>query len=97
MPEKITREDVLHVARLARLEMSEADVATFSNQIATVLDYVLMMNRLDTGGVPPTSHAISLTNAFREDEPAGHLPREAALENAPGRDEEAFIVPKIVG
>ncbi|GBC62877.1 Asp-tRNA(Asn)/Glu-tRNA(Gln) amidotransferase Gat CAB subunit C [Desulfonema ishimotonii] len=94
---KITRDEVLHVANLARLEMDDASVDRFSEQISTILEYMDTLNQVDTEGIRPTSHAIALTNAFREDEPTGHLDREAALANAPEKEDGTFIVPKIVG
>jgi aspartyl-tRNA(Asn)/glutamyl-tRNA(Gln) amidotransferase subunit C len=93
----ITKEDIVHVADLARLEVSESDIETFVEQLGEVLEYVNTLNRVDTEGVPPTSHAISLTNAFREDTACGHLDREEALRNAPETEDGSFLVPKIVG
>lgn len=94
---KITKEEILHVAHLARLELDEAAIARFADQIGTVLAYVDQLQRVDTTGVPPTSHAISLTNAFREDEQHEHLDPEAVLANAPEREDGSFVVPKVVG
>jgi aspartyl-tRNA(Asn)/glutamyl-tRNA(Gln) amidotransferase subunit C len=94
---KISKEDVIHVAHLARLELDEAAVEKFSHQIGTILDYVDTLNRLDTTGVSPTSHAIFLTNAFREDEIKPHLDLELALSNAPEKNEGTFSVPRIIG
>lgn len=94
---KITREEVIHVAGLARLELDEDDIGTFSRQIGTILEYFDTLNQVDTIGVKPTSHAISLTNAFREDEIKEHLDREKALANAPDREDGYFLVPKVIG
>ena len=94
---KITREDIVYVANLARLEIDEATIDTFAGQIGKILEYVDTLNRVDTQGVPPTSHAIFLTNAFREDIEAEHLDRESVLRNAPEKADESFLVPKIVG
>ena len=94
---KITREEVLYVADLARLDLDETSIETFAEQIANILEYVDMLNQVDTQGITPTSHAISLTNAFREDEEKGHLERDRALANAPERENGNFIVPKVVG
>ena len=94
---KISKEDVIHVAHLARLELDEAAVEKFSHQIGTILDYVDTLNRLDTTGVSPTSHAIFLTNAFREDEIKKHLDLELALFNAPEKNEGTFSVPRVIG
>ncbi len=93
---KITKEEVLYVANLARLEMNDESIDKFVRQIGTILEYVDTLNRVDTEGVPPTSHAIFLTNAFREDEIKEHLDREAALANAPEKEDENFVVPKVI-
>lgn len=93
---KISKQDVIHVANLARLELDEAAVDKFSHQIGTILDYVDTLNRLDTTGVSPTSHAIFLTNAFREDEVRKHLDLELALFNAPEKDDGTFLVPRVI-
>ncbi len=94
---KISKEDVIHVAHLARLELDEAAVDKFSNQLGTILDYVDTLNRLDTTGVQPTSHAIFLTNAFREDEIRPHLDLDLALSNAPEKEDGTFSVPRVIG
>lgn len=93
---KITNDEVLYVADLARLDLDEASIETFAGQIATILEYVDKLNEVDTAGVRPTSHAISLTNAFREDEQNEHLDRDEALSNAPQKEEGNFVVPKII-
>ena len=94
---KITKDEVLYVADLARLDLDEDSIDKFAGQIANILDYVDKLNEVDTEGVRPTSHAISLTNAFREDEQKEHLDRDDALSNAPAKEEGNFIVPKVVG
>ncbi len=94
---KITKEEVLHVADLARLDLDAASIEKFAGQIGDILEYVAKLNEIDTEGIQPTSHAISLTNAFREDEPGQSLEPEQALANAPEREEGNFVVPKVVG
>lgn len=94
---KISKEDVIHVANLARLELDDVAVEKFSHQIGPILDYVDTLNRLDTTGVRSTSHAIFLTNAFREDEVRKHLGQELALANAPEKDDCTFWVPRVIG
>lgn len=94
---KISKDEVLHVARLARLDIHDADIDRFAGQIGTILDYVDTLKQVDTAGVAATSHAISLTNAFREDEEKPHLPQDASLANAPEKDDGAFVVPKVIG
>ena len=93
---KITKDQVLYVADLARLDLDDASIDKFAGQIGTILDYVDKLNEVDTEGIRPTSHAISLTNAFREDEPNEHLERDQALSNAPEIEDGSFIVPKII-
>jgi aspartyl-tRNA(Asn)/glutamyl-tRNA(Gln) amidotransferase subunit C len=94
---KISKEELLHVTQLARLELDEKAIETFTDQIGTILTYVDQLKSVDTKDVRPTSHAIALTNAFREDKLKDHLDTEAALANAPEKDDGSFIVPKVVG
>ena len=94
---KITKEEVLYVARLARLDLDADSIDKFAGQIDEILGYIEKLNQVDTEGIIPTSHAISLTNAFREDEQRQHLDRERALANAPESEEGQFVVPKVVG
>jgi aspartyl-tRNA(Asn)/glutamyl-tRNA(Gln) amidotransferase subunit C len=93
---KITKAEVQHVAKLARLDVKAEDIERFADQIGTVLEYVDTLKEVDTEDVPATSHAITLTNAFREDEVQGQLDQEAALGNAPEKDDGAFVVPKVI-
>ena len=94
---KITREEVIHVANLARLDVDEALIDKFAKQIGMILEYIDSLNRVDTEGVTPTSHAISLTNAFREDDVKEDFDKDSALANAPEKEDGNFIVPKIIG
>lgn len=93
---KITKEDVVHVANLARLELSEESIDKFAGQIGDILDHVDSLKRVDTEGVPATSHAISLTNAFREDVMVEPADRDRCMANAPESEEGSFVVPKII-
>lgn len=93
---KISPEQVRHVAKLARLELDPGHADTLSRQLADILGYIDKLNEVDTTGVAATSHAIALTNAFRQDQPHSHLPREQALDNAPQQDEGCFVVPKVI-
>ncbi len=92
----ITREEVEHVAGLAKLNLSEEELATMTKQLDTILSYVSKLDELDTTKVAPTTHAFSINNAFREDEVQESLPRDKALANGPKVNEEAFVVPKII-
>ena len=89
----ITRQDVLHVARLARLELSDAEVERFREQLSAILDAVSKVQELDLADVPPTSHPLDVVNVWRDDEPRPSLPVEEALANAPDRDGSLFRVP----
>ena len=94
---KITKEQVLYVAHLARLDLDEESIEKFAGQIDEILGYIEKLNQVDTQNIKPTSHAIFLTNAFREDQERGHIERELALANAPEKEDGSFIVPKVVG
>ena len=89
----IDREQVLHVARLARLELSEEEVGRMSSELSRVLEHVEKIAGLDLDGVPPTSHVVPMTNALRADEPRPSLEREVALAAAPAVRDDGFEVP----
>jgi aspartyl-tRNA(Asn)/glutamyl-tRNA(Gln) amidotransferase subunit C len=93
---KITREQVENVAVLARLELTEAETALFTGQMDAILAYVEKLNKLDTTGIVPTSHAVPMENAFRPDEVRPSIGTESALANAPERVEDFFSVPKVI-
>jgi aspartyl-tRNA(Asn)/glutamyl-tRNA(Gln) amidotransferase subunit C len=93
---KITRVEVEHVARLARLELSEPELDTFTVQMDSILAYVEKLNALDTEGIIPTSHAVPMENAFRPDLPSPSIGVEAAMANAPNHAESFFRVPKVI-
>ena len=93
---KISTPEVAHVADLARLELSQDALSKYAGQLAGVLDYVDKLNEVDTTGVAPTSHAIAMTNAFREDRVGEHMDRDLVLANAPQSEDGAFVVPKVI-
>ena len=93
---KISLEEVQYVARLARLELADDEAQEMAGQLDRILTYVDKLNELDTAAVAPTTHAIAIVNAFREDEPAASLPREEALANGPAQNGVAFVVPKVI-
>lgn len=93
---KISHDEVVHVANLARLEIDEKSLGKFAQDVGTVLEYMDILNNIDTKGVEPTYHANSLTNAFRDDIKTGHAVRNDVFLNAPEKDNGAFVVPKIV-
>ncbi len=88
--------DIEKVARLARIELSDEEKKTFANQLEQILGYMEQLNRLETTGVPPTSHAIPLVNVFREDEVRASTPRENILKPSPSQEEGHFKVPRII-
>lgn len=88
--------NVEHVARLARLALSDAEIDTMRGQLDGILAYIETLNALDTADVEPTSHAVPLVNVMRDDEPRPCLPRDEALQNAPDRAGEMFRVPRII-
>lgn len=89
----IDREQVLHVARLARLHLDDEEVARMSEELSNVLGHIERISELDLDGVPPTSHVIEVGNALRPDEVTPSLPREVALEAAPAVADGGFKVP----
>ena len=89
----ITREDVLHVAALGQLELSEQEIARLTEQLGDILEAVGKVWELDLSDVPPTSHPLSVVNVFRPDEPRPSLPLEDVFANAPERDGDHFRVP----
>lgn len=92
----ITREEVQHVARLARLSLPEAEADRLREQLTAILDYVKQLDRLDTRDVLPTSHAVATGTPFREDAVRPFGDREAILANAPDRLNDCFRVPRII-
>ncbi len=90
----LSREQVLHVARLARLELSEEEVERFRGELSNVLGHIETINELgDMDDVAPTSHVVEVENALRADEPRPSLPKEAALASAPDAADGGFRVP----
>ncbi len=92
----LTREEVLHVAELARLSLGPEEIELFTRQLNDILAYVEKLQELDTAGVTPLAHVIPVCNAFREDEVREGLPLEEALANAPAREEGSFLVPRVI-
>jgi len=93
---QITPEEITKVAHLARLELSSVEVAHMAEQVGAILSYIDKLNELDTAGVRPTTHALAISNAFRDDELIPSLPQAEALKNGPKQNGEAFVVPKII-
>jgi aspartyl-tRNA(Asn)/glutamyl-tRNA(Gln) amidotransferase subunit C len=89
----ITREEVVHVARLARLELADDEVARFQEQLSAILEAVSKVSELDLSDVPPTAHPLDVANAWAEDVPHECLPLDEVFANAPDRDGDLFRVP----
>ncbi len=92
----VSVQTVEHIARLARLEFAEAELAAFTEQFNKILAYIEKLNELDTNDVEPLAQVTETTNVLREDEPAPCIPVESALLNAPARLENFLKVPKVV-
>ena len=89
----IEREQVLHVARLARLRLSDDEIERMTGELSSILDHIEKISELDLDDVEPTSHVVALENVLRADEPRPSLPRERALAEAPDTDGTGFRVP----
>lgn len=95
--ERITSEDVEHVARLARLALTDDEVTLFSEQLSVILEHAARVSALPTDGVPPSTHPLPLRNVFRSDEVAPSLDRGEVLEQAPEAEDDRIRVPRILG
>jgi aspartyl-tRNA(Asn)/glutamyl-tRNA(Gln) amidotransferase subunit C len=92
----ISREEVEHVARLARLALGEGEVERMREQLSGILAYIDKLRALDTTAVEPTTHAVPMVNVMRDDEPGPCLPQDEALAAAPDRSDDFFRVPRIL-
>jgi aspartyl-tRNA(Asn)/glutamyl-tRNA(Gln) amidotransferase subunit C len=93
----ISRDDVAHVARLARLDLSEDELERYTTQLAAVLEHAADIAVLDIEGVPPTAHPFPLTNVFRDDVAEPGLERDEVLAQAPEVESDRFRIPRILG
>lgn len=93
---KITNELVRYVANLSRIKLDEAGEEKMRGELAAILDYMDVLNKLDTEEVEPLSHVFAITNVMRDDEVKNSYDREELLKNAPEHTDETFIVPKTV-
>lgn len=93
---RITRQEVEHVATLARLKLDAEEISTFTGQMDAILSYVDKLSELNTEGIVPTSHAVPMENAFRPDEIRPSIGTGNALSNAPDRVDGFFRVPKVI-
>lgn len=96
MPHSLDKETVLHVAHLARLQLTDEQAATIGRQLTKVLTYVTQLEELDTTDVPPTAHPLPVTDVLRDDTPIPGLSQQDALANAPDQQQGYFRVPKVL-
>jgi aspartyl-tRNA(Asn)/glutamyl-tRNA(Gln) amidotransferase subunit C len=97
MPDTIDAKLVQHVARLARITLTDAEAERFGRQLADILRYVEQLGELDVTNVQPLAHAADVTNVLRDDQPRESLPVELALREAPATDGRFFLVPQVLG
>ncbi len=93
----ISRQDVEKVALLGRLQLTDGELETMTEQLVQIVGYVDQLAEVDTTGIEPMAHAIELSNVFKEDVVAESLPREEALANAPHHDDRGYLVPAVLG
>ncbi len=93
---RISKEEIEHIAALARLSLSEEEKELFGSQLSSILDYMEKLNELDTKDIESTSHVLSLSNVMRDDTSRPSIPKEDALMNAPDHTEKFYRVPKII-
>ena len=97
MTQTIDEPLVRHIGKLSRIELTDEQVSTFGRQLSAILEYFDKLSELDTDGVEPMAHAVELRNVLADDAPGESLTPEAALANAPKRDGDFFMVPKVIG
>jgi aspartyl-tRNA(Asn)/glutamyl-tRNA(Gln) amidotransferase subunit C len=97
MAERITPQDVAHVARLARLDVTDEEVTLFAEQLGAVLEHARDVEALDTADIPPTQHPLPIRNVLRDDVPRASLDRDEVLSQAPSVESGRFRVPRILG
>ena len=85
-----------HIAMLARLDLTNEEKEIFSKQLSSIIEYVDKLNELDTTSIKPTAHVLPIKNIFRDDKLKSSLPKDKALQNAPGRTDDFYRVPKII-
>jgi aspartyl-tRNA(Asn)/glutamyl-tRNA(Gln) amidotransferase subunit C len=93
--DRISREEIKHVARLAELEFSEEQISKLAPQLDRILEHVARIGAVNTENVAPTAHAVKMNNVFREDVPRDSVPHKVAVKNAPRQEEGGFKVPRI--
>lgn len=92
----ISKEEVKHIAKLAKLSLSDEEVEKFSHELGQIAEFVEQLNEVDISGVEPTAHVVDKNNVFRKDEMKDSFPREQILKNAPSKEAGCISVPKVV-
>ena len=92
----ISKEEVKHIAKLAKLSLSDKEVEKFSTELGQIADFVAELNEVDISGVEPTAHVVDKKNVFRKDDRQDSFPREQILKNAPSKEAGCISVPKVV-
>ncbi len=93
---KLSREEVLHIARLARVDLTEDEITRYSEQLSNLLEHFEILQRVDTEGVPPTAQSVALSSVMRDDKVAPSFPAEDILANAPRREADCFRVKPVL-
>ncbi|MGB2692209.1 MAG: Asp-tRNA(Asn)/Glu-tRNA(Gln) amidotransferase subunit GatC [Thermodesulfobacteriota bacterium] len=93
---KISKDDVIKVAELARLEVTQEETEIFTDQLGNILEYIEKLNELDTNNVEPTSHVLDISTPLREDKVVNWLTIEEVLQNAPESEDDFFVVPQVI-
>lgn len=92
----ISREEVIHIAKLAKLSLSDEEVEKYAKDLASIAEFIAELNEVDVSGVQPTAHVVDKNNVFRKDERKESFPREQILKNAPSKEAGCISVPKVV-
>ncbi len=92
----VTKEQVKHIAKLARLKLNNEELESYTKELSSILDYIEKLDELDTSKVEPLTHPVENENVFRNDEPGVSIQTEEALKNAPQKDDKYFKVPKVI-
>ncbi|MEE8135905.1 MAG: Asp-tRNA(Asn)/Glu-tRNA(Gln) amidotransferase subunit GatC [Thermodesulfobacteriota bacterium] len=93
---KISKDDIIKVSELARLEFKEEELEKFTEQLGNILEYIEQLNELDTDNVEPTSHVLDISTPLREDKVVEWLSTEEVLKNAPESEDDFFVVPQVI-
>ncbi len=92
----VTKEQVKHISKLARLKLSDEELGNYSKELSSILSYIEKLNELDTSQVEPLTHPVENNNVFRKDEQGESVKTDEALKNAPQKDDKYFKVPKVI-